>query len=37
MLRFTLSHPDLDTTIVGTSSVEHLRDNLAAAAQGPAA
>jgi aryl-alcohol dehydrogenase-like predicted oxidoreductase len=35
MLRFTLSHPDLDTTIVGTSSVEHLRDNLAAAAQGP--
>jgi aryl-alcohol dehydrogenase-like predicted oxidoreductase len=35
MLRFTLSHPGLDTTIVGTSSVEHLRDNLAAAAQGP--
>jgi aryl-alcohol dehydrogenase-like predicted oxidoreductase len=35
MLRFTLSHPGLDTTIVGTSSVEHLRDNLAAAAEGP--
>ena len=35
MLRFTLSHPDLDTTIVGTSSIGHLRDNLAAAAQGP--
>lgn len=35
MLRFTLSHPGLDTTIVGTSSVEHLRDNLAVAAQGP--
>jgi len=35
MLRFTLSHPDLDTTIVGTSSVEHLRDNLTAAASGP--
>jgi aryl-alcohol dehydrogenase-like predicted oxidoreductase len=35
MLRFTLSHPDLDTTIVGTQSVEHLRDNLAAAADGP--
>lgn len=34
MLRFTLSHPDLDTTIVGTSSIEHLHDNLAAAAQG---
>jgi aryl-alcohol dehydrogenase-like predicted oxidoreductase len=35
MLRFTLSHPALDTTIVGTSSIEHLRDNLAAAADGP--
>jgi aryl-alcohol dehydrogenase-like predicted oxidoreductase len=35
MLRFTLSHPALDTTIVGTSSIEHLRDNLAAAARGP--
>ena len=34
MLRFTLSHPALDTTIVGTSSVGHLRDNLAAAASG---
>jgi aryl-alcohol dehydrogenase-like predicted oxidoreductase len=35
MLRFTLSHPALDTTIVGTSSIEHLRDNLAVAAKGP--
>jgi aryl-alcohol dehydrogenase-like predicted oxidoreductase len=35
LLRFTLSHPDLDTTIVGTSSVDHLRDNVGAAAQGP--
>ena len=35
MLRFTLSHPDLDTTIVGTKSVEHLRDNIAAALAGP--
>ena len=35
MLRFTLSHPALDTTIVGTSSIAHLRDNLATAAQGP--
>jgi aryl-alcohol dehydrogenase-like predicted oxidoreductase len=35
MLRFTLSLPELDTTIVGTRSVEHLRDNLAAAARGP--
>jgi aryl-alcohol dehydrogenase-like predicted oxidoreductase len=35
MLRFTLSHPGLDTTIVGTSNVDHLRDNLAAAEKGP--
>jgi aryl-alcohol dehydrogenase-like predicted oxidoreductase len=35
MLRFTLSHPALDTTIVGTSSIEHLRDNLAVAVKGP--
>jgi aryl-alcohol dehydrogenase-like predicted oxidoreductase len=35
MLRLTLSHPDLDTTIVGTSSIEHLGENLAAAARGP--
>jgi aryl-alcohol dehydrogenase-like predicted oxidoreductase len=35
MLRFTLSHPDLDTTIVGTSSIEHLRENLAVAGEGP--
>jgi aryl-alcohol dehydrogenase-like predicted oxidoreductase len=37
MLRFTLSHPDLDTTIVGTRSIGHLQDNLAAAAAGPLA
>ena len=30
-----LSHPDLDTTIVGTKSVEHLNDNIAAALKGP--
>ncbi|MEZ4502978.1 MAG: aldo/keto reductase [Dehalococcoidia bacterium] len=35
MLRFTLSQPDLDTTIVGTKSVEHLQDNVAAALKGP--
>ena len=34
MLRFTLSNPDLDTTIVGTKSVEHLQDNIAAAMKG---
>jgi aryl-alcohol dehydrogenase-like predicted oxidoreductase len=35
MLRFTISHPDMDTTIVGTANPEHLRANLAAAAKGP--
>lgn len=35
MLRFTLSHPDMDTTIVGTSNPEHLAANLKAAAKGP--
>jgi aryl-alcohol dehydrogenase-like predicted oxidoreductase len=34
-LRFTLSHPDLHTTIVGTMDPEHLRQNLAAAERGP--
>lgn len=35
MLRFTLSHPDMHTTIVGTSNPEHLQANLVAAAKGP--
>ncbi len=35
MLRFTLSNPDLDTTIVGTKSVEHLACNVVAALAGP--
>ncbi|MBV8772386.1 MAG: aldo/keto reductase [Deltaproteobacteria bacterium] len=35
MLRFTLSNPDLDTTIVGTRDLGHLRDNIDAAARGP--
>jgi aryl-alcohol dehydrogenase-like predicted oxidoreductase len=35
MLRFTLSHPALSTTIVGTSSLDHLRANLAVAEKGP--
>jgi aryl-alcohol dehydrogenase-like predicted oxidoreductase len=34
MLRFTLSHPGMHTTIVGTSSVEHLAANVAAAEKG---
>jgi len=35
MLRFTVSHPGLSTTIVGTANVEHLRANVAAAENGP--
>jgi aryl-alcohol dehydrogenase-like predicted oxidoreductase len=35
VLRFTLSHPGLSSTIVGTSSLEHLRSNLAFAEKGP--
>ena len=35
MLRFTLSHPALSTTIVGTSNPDHLRGNLAVAERGP--
>jgi aryl-alcohol dehydrogenase-like predicted oxidoreductase len=34
-LRFTLSNPDLDTTIVGTKDAGHLHDNIAAALKGP--
>ena len=34
-LRFTLSNPDLDTTIVGTRDAGHLRANIAAALKGP--
>jgi aryl-alcohol dehydrogenase-like predicted oxidoreductase len=34
-LRFTLSNPDLDTTIVGTRDIGHLRDNIAGARKGP--
>ena len=35
VLRFTLSHPALSSTIVGTSTAEHLRTNLAIAEKGP--
>ncbi len=35
MLRFTVSHPDMSTTIVGTANPAHLADNVAAAKKGP--
>ena len=34
LLRFTLSHPHVDTTIIGTLYPEHLQENLAAARKG---
>src|SRR5215475_77602 len=35
MLRFTLSHPGLSTTIVGTANIDHLNTNVAVAEKGP--
>jgi aryl-alcohol dehydrogenase-like predicted oxidoreductase len=35
VLRFTLSHPGLSTTIVGTSNADHLAGNIAVAQKGP--
>jgi aryl-alcohol dehydrogenase-like predicted oxidoreductase len=35
VLRFTLSHPELHTTIVGTANPDHLAANLRAAHKGP--
>ena len=35
MLRFTISHPDMHTTIVGTKNPDHLAANVAAAEEGP--
>lgn len=35
VLRFTLSHPDLSSTIVGTAQPDHLRSNVAIAEKGP--
>jgi aryl-alcohol dehydrogenase-like predicted oxidoreductase len=35
ILRFTLSHPGLSTTIVGTSNQAHLAGNIAIAERGP--
>lgn len=35
LLRFTLSHPGMHTTIVGTMNPDHVRANVAAASRGP--
>src|SRR5690349_6858122 len=35
VLRFTLSHPGLSSTIVGTANPDNLRANLAVAGRGP--
>ena len=35
ILRFTLSHPGLSTTIVGTAKPGHLAGNIATAEKGP--
>ena len=35
MLRFTISHPALSTTIVGTLNPDHLAENVVAAKKGP--
>lgn len=35
VLRFTISHPGLSSTIVGTSNVEHLRSNVGIVEKGP--
>ncbi|MDG0812535.1 aldo/keto reductase [Cohnella rhizosphaerae] len=34
MLRFTLSHPDISTIIIGTKNPAHLRENVAQAQKG---
>jgi aryl-alcohol dehydrogenase-like predicted oxidoreductase len=35
LLRFTISNPDLDTTIVGTTNPAHLAQNVDALHKGP--
>ena len=35
VLRYTLSHPNMHTTIVGTANLDHLAANLRAARKGP--
>ncbi|XSC47562.1 aldo/keto reductase [Bradyrhizobium sp. RDT10] len=35
MVRFAIAEPALDTTIIGTKNLDHLRDNVAAVCKGP--
>ena len=35
MLRFTITSPDIHTTIVGTLNPAHLQENVAAVLKGP--
>jgi aryl-alcohol dehydrogenase-like predicted oxidoreductase len=35
LLRFTITNPDMHTTIVGTLNPVHLHENIAAMLQGP--
>jgi aryl-alcohol dehydrogenase-like predicted oxidoreductase len=35
LLRYTLTHPHVDTTIVGTLYPEHLKENIQAVERGP--
>ena len=35
MLRFTITSPDIHTTIIGTLNPAHLRENVAAVLKGP--
>jgi aryl-alcohol dehydrogenase-like predicted oxidoreductase len=35
ILRFTFTHPDMDTNIVGTINPTHLLDNINALQRGP--
>ena len=35
MLRFTITNPDIHTTVVGTLEPEHLLENVAAVLRGP--
>ncbi len=37
LIRFAISHPDLHTAIIGTRSLDHLAENLAAVDAGPLA